>query len=77
MNSDLFKLSLNDWIQAIAAAVVAPVVISFYQMFQTCGFMSSCYNWDDLGKIAVGSFIGFIATKFFSDSQGRIAGIGK
>lgn len=75
--SNLFKLNWNDLLQAVIASVIAPTVVAFYSMFQSCGFLSSCYNWDDIGKVAVGSFIGLIITKFLSDESGRPLGLGR
>lgn len=72
----LFRLDWNDFFQALLASVIAPVFTAFTSMFNTCGFLSDCYDWAGLGKIAISAFFLFLSTKFVTDDSGKPLGIG-
>ncbi len=77
MNSNLFRLKLNDVAKGLIVAVLAAVFTSLAGMLNAPGFDFASFNWQEVFKIAMASAVGYLAKNFFSDSEGRILGMGK
>lgn len=81
MNSNLFRLNLNDFWKGAVSAVAAALVFTIAGLFSGGQFDLFTADWVSIGQMAanaaVAAFVGYISKNFISDSEGRPFGVGK
>ena len=70
MNSEMFKLSLRDFLVGAGLAVAGAVLVTLQGALSS----GSEIDWNLVLKVAEGTFVSYIIKNFFSDSEGKIAG---
>lgn len=68
--SNLYSLSVRDFIKGAAVAVVGAVLVVVQQSFTA----HTGIDWTVVAQVAEGSFVGYLLKNYFSDSQGKIFG---
>lgn len=74
MNSQLFKIDWKDVVKGIVLAMLTAVVAWIVQALGTPGFSLSQVDWNEIGKIALTSGLGYILKNYLSDDNGRVLG---
>lgn len=79
MNSHLFSLGKNDFVKGVITAVLASVFMTLSGVFNQAGFDVFSADWaaivNDVLKVAMATFVGYIGKNFFSDSDGDFLGM--
>ena len=73
--SPLFKLANRDFLEGAVVAVLGTVFVYGASIFNAPGFELSQLDWNQVIKVALGAFMGFVATKFGTASNGKIGGV--
>lgn len=79
MNSHLFSLGKSDLVKGVITAVLASVFMTLSGVFSQAGFDVFSADWgaivNDVLKVAMATFVGYIGKNFFSDSEGDFLGM--
>ena len=73
LQSALFRLSRNDVVKGIVTAVMSAIVLAVYQMASEGGV--SGIDWSSLMNVAVVAGLGYLVKNFFSNEDGKFAGV--
>lgn len=74
MNSSMFSLDWKNIINGLIVAVGGAVCSALLQILNTPGFDVGTFSWQQVGTVALGAAISYIAKKFFSDQNGNFLG---
>jgi len=78
MNSDLFKVKIQDIVKALLLAVGGAIIATLAGLASTPNFDVFQADWTTIGKMIVNvSFIAFatqLSSTFFSDKEGKLGG---
>lgn len=79
MNSHLFSLGKSDLVKGVITAVLASVFMTLSGVFSQAGFDVFSADWgaivNDVLKVAMATFVGYIGKNFFSDANGDFLGM--
>jgi hypothetical protein len=75
MNSPMFKLKAIDFGKGLITAALTAVITLLAQWVNVPGFDFTTINWTLLWQAAVAGGLGYLAKNFFSDKDGKFAGI--
>lgn len=74
----LFTLNKSDYVKGLITAVFASAFMTLSGIINQAGFDLFSADWgmilNDVLKVAVATFVGYIGKNFFSDSQGEFLG---
>lgn len=73
MNSPTLSLNLPDWLKGLVMAVISAVLVTVQQTLATGGI--STIDWQVVGGIALTTGVSYLIKNFFSDTNGKVAGI--
>ena len=75
----MFKLNLNDLARGLITAFFVGIALPILAAIQTPGFDLFNANWGAILQLALNSglagFAGYLTKNFFSDEDGKFAGI--
>lgn len=78
MKSQLYSIDIKDISKALITAFFAGAVTAVYSAFQQAGFDVFSANWhvilSDAFNGGIITLTGYLATKFFSTSDGKVFG---
>jgi hypothetical protein len=75
MNSNMFKLNLQDVAKGLIVAVLAAVVTFLGNALNAPGFDFVTFDWGTLLSVAMTAGLGYLAKNFLSDTQGKFGGV--
>ena len=74
MNSELFKLKLNDFAKGLVVAFLAGAILMLNEAFTSeCGV--SCIDWQNVLNGGIGSMVAYLIKNYLSDEDGKFAGV--
>jgi hypothetical protein len=71
MNSLFLKLNRSDFAKGLILAVITAVLGALYQLLQTKGFALTGIDLQELLKIALTAFVGYLSKNLLTNSSGE------
>ena len=71
MNSLFLKLNINDFTKGLILAVITAILGALYQLLQTKGFAISGIDIQEILKLALTAFIGYLSKNLLTNSSGK------
>lgn len=70
----MFKVNAREFLKGAFVAVGGAVFAYLAVLVKAPGFDFHSIPWDEILRISVSTFMGYITTKFFTDSEGKVFG---
>jgi len=75
MNSKMFTLNTRDYVNGLVVAVLVVVLGSVQQSLSVCGLDVACFDFPQLGFLAVNAALAYLVKNFVTDSGGKVGGV--